>query len=64
VCWPWYAGRTYTGAIQGHCGNSGFAKSGVDHSKIRYRGMTAIDFAKRVSDDELMKALKHAELTA
>jgi ankyrin repeat protein len=33
-------------------------KSGVDYSKLRYRNMTAIDYAKQVGDDELINALK------
>jgi Tfp pilus assembly protein PilF len=37
-------------------------KSGVDYSAIRYQGMTGIDFAKSISDDELLKALKYPHM--
>jgi hypothetical protein len=30
---------------------------GVDYSKLRFRGMTAIDHAKRVGDRRLLEAL-------
>ncbi len=32
-------------------------KSGIDYSKFRYQGLTAMDFAKRVGNSALMKVL-------
>jgi tetratricopeptide (TPR) repeat protein len=33
-------------------------RAGVDYSKLRFRGATALDFAKQIGDDELLKALQ------
>jgi tetratricopeptide (TPR) repeat protein len=32
-------------------------RAGVDYSKLRYRGTTALDFAQQAGDDDLLKAL-------
>ena len=32
-------------------------KAGVNYSEIRYRGVTALDYAKQIGDDALLKAL-------
>jgi hypothetical protein len=32
-------------------------KLGVDYSKLRHRGMTAIDYAKQIGDNRLLEAL-------
>jgi tetratricopeptide (TPR) repeat protein len=36
-------------------------RAGVDYSKLRFRGSTAIDYAKQMGDDELLGVLKHKE---
>jgi tetratricopeptide (TPR) repeat protein len=36
-------------------------RAGVDYSKLRHQGATAIDYAKQMGDEELLKALKHKE---
>ena len=36
-------------------------RAGVDYSKLRFRGSTAIDYAKQTGDDELLGVLKHKE---
>jgi tetratricopeptide (TPR) repeat protein len=34
-------------------------RAGVDYSKLRYHGATALDFAKQIGDDALLEALTH-----
>ncbi len=36
-------------------------RAGVDYSKLRYRGATAIDYAKQTGDEELLNVLQHKE---
>jgi tetratricopeptide (TPR) repeat protein len=36
-------------------------RAGVDYSKVRYRGATALDFAKQIGDDALLKVLTPKE---
>jgi tetratricopeptide (TPR) repeat protein len=38
-------------------------RAGVNYSKLRYQGATAIDFAKQMGDQELLNALRHKERT-
>ncbi|WP_116809429.1 ankyrin repeat domain-containing protein [Steroidobacter cummioxidans] len=35
---------------------------GVDYSKLKYQGVSAIDYAKQTNDNELLKALQPKEL--
>jgi ankyrin repeat protein len=32
-------------------------RAGVDYSKLRYQGVTALDYAKQSGDDELLELL-------
>jgi tetratricopeptide (TPR) repeat protein len=38
-------------------------RAGVDYSKLRYRGVTALDIAKQIGDTDLLAALKSEERT-